>query len=91
MSVQDICNLKSSNELNFKKRLRFKESGPPKPNLELKQTTIPKDRGNDIHRYFRQSFYELSEWICGCSVRNTFLFVFSVIYFVRIHYGLKRV
>jgi hypothetical protein len=70
MSVQDICNLKSSNELNFEQRLRFKESGRPKPNLELKQTT--KDRGKDIHRYFRQSFYELSEWICGCSVKNAF-------------------
>ncbi|KAF2881027.1 hypothetical protein ILUMI_25145 [Ignelater luminosus] len=47
MSLQEILNLKSTSRLNFGKRLKFKESGCPKPQLNLKQRT--KDREKVRH------------------------------------------
>ena len=68
--VDEILALKSAGALNYEQWLEKKESGRPKPNMNLQQTT--NDRGKDIQRYFRQSMYELCDWICGCSVRNAF-------------------
>lgn len=68
--VDEIIALKSAGTLNYERRLEKKESGRPKPNMNLKQTT--KDRGKDIQRYFKESMYNLCDWICGCSVRNAF-------------------
>jgi hypothetical protein len=68
--VEEIFALKSAGTLNYERRLEKKEIGRPKPKMDLKQTT--KDRGKDIHRYFKESMYDLCNWICGCSVKNAF-------------------
>lgn len=81
MSVQVILNLKANNKLNFEARLKIKESGRPKPVLNLKQTT--KDRGKDINRYFKLSMYDIYDWICGCNAKNAF-FVFGACCFVML-------
>ncbi|KAJ8985964.1 hypothetical protein NQ317_010722 [Molorchus minor] len=62
--VQKIKVLKTINGLNFEKRLEIKENGRPMPELEIRQTS--KDRNKEVHRNFRPSMYDLSEWICGC-------------------------
>lgn len=68
--VEEILALKSAGTLNYERRLEKKESGRPKPKMNLKQTT--KDRGKDIQRYFKDSMYNLCDWICGCNVKNAF-------------------
>lgn len=68
--VQKILTLKRDGALNYEKRVEMKGYGPPKPKLNLTQTT--KDRGKDINRYFKETMYSLCEWICGCEVKNAF-------------------
>lgn len=77
-TVQEILQCKISGTLTFEKRLEIKEKGRPKPLLDLKQTT--KDRGKVINRYFKPSMYNISDWICGCNVKNAF-FCFPCILF----------
>ena len=53
MSLADeILALKSAEALNYERRLEKKESGRPKPIMNLKETT--KDRSKDVQRYFRE-------------------------------------
>ncbi|KAJ8965752.1 hypothetical protein NQ317_017838 [Molorchus minor] len=37
------------------------------PQLQIRQTS--KDKNKEVHRNFRPSMYDLSEWICGCDVK----------------------
>lgn len=76
--VADIQRLKCENKLQFDERLRYKESGPPRPSLQIKQTTF--DKNKPVHRYFRQNMYEITDWLCGCSVSNAF-FCFTCLLF----------
>ncbi|XP_018565364.1 zinc finger MYM-type protein 1 isoform X1 [Anoplophora glabripennis] len=64
--VQNIFKLKSENKFTTEDLVKFKDGGRPKPKMAIKQTS------SKVNRYFRDSMYNLSEWICGCEVRNAF-------------------
>ncbi|KAK5644340.1 hypothetical protein RI129_005640 [Pyrocoelia pectoralis] len=68
--VINVNKLKSQNKLNCSERLRLKERGVPRPCLQIKQTTMFKNK--PVRRYFRQNMYEMADWLCGCEVSNTF-------------------
>ncbi|KAJ8972992.1 hypothetical protein NQ317_009428 [Molorchus minor] len=64
--LQKIKELKTINGLNFEKRLEIKGNGRPMLQLQIRQTS--KDKNKQVHRNFRPSMYDLSEWICGCDL-----------------------
>lgn len=76
--VERIKTLKAANELTFDKKIEFKISGRPLPELKIRQTS--KDKNKEVNRYFRKNMYELSDWICGCEVTNAFYYFVCLIF-----------
>lgn len=68
------------NRLTFEQKIEIKNSGRPKPDLILTQTTKGKNR--DFNRTFKKDIYEKNDWICGCETTNH-LFCFPCLLFSR--------
>lgn len=68
------------NSFSYEQKIKVKNVGRPKPELNLTQTTKGKSR--DFTRKFKNDMYEKNDWICGCSVSNS-LFCFPCLLFCR--------
>jgi len=64
--------------LSLEQKIQIKNSGRPKPDLNLTQTTKGKSR--DYIRTFKTDMYNKNEWICGCETTNR-LFCFPCLLF----------
>lgn len=54
--------------LSLEEKIAIRDSGRPKPELNLVQTTKCKSR--DFKRTFKSEIYDKNDWICGCSTTN---------------------
>lgn len=75
--MNSVCNILGKN-LDHELRMKVKELGAPKPDLNINQEQKQCKARQGYTRNFNRSMYNAAEWLCGCDVKNAF-FCFTCI------------